>query len=132
MLEREKELKTKSDIVCEKKLKNAIKMHLLRKILGPTFSAAGHGALEGAGDRLPGFLLSRSLFQRHRADQLTGGRGHLRSNKRQDLIHICDKKKNKSESVRAPDGINAKIGNQTSVHETFCEHVLLMLTHLRV
>ena len=44
----------------------------------PTFSAAGHSAFEGTRDGLPGFLLSRSLLQRHRTDQLTRGRGHLR------------------------------------------------------
>lgn len=50
-----------------------------------TFSAAGHGALEGARDGLPGFLLSRSLFQRRRVDQLAGRRGNLRSSKRQNI-----------------------------------------------
>lgn len=43
----------------------------------PTFSAAGHGALEGARDRLSGFLLGRSLFQGGGVGQLTGGGGHL-------------------------------------------------------
>lgn len=51
--------------------------------LKPTFGAACHGALEGAGDRLPGFLLSRSLFQRHTVDQLTSGRWHLSSKQRE-------------------------------------------------
>lgn len=54
-----------------------------RKKRKPTFSAAGHGALEGAWDGLSGFLLSRSLFQRHRVDQVASGRRHLSSNKRE-------------------------------------------------
>lgn len=45
-----------------------------------TFSAAGHGALKRPGNGLSGFLLSRSLLQRHRAHQLTGGRRHLSNN----------------------------------------------------
>lgn len=43
----------------------------------PTFSAAGQGALEGARDRLSGFLLRRSLLQGGGVGQLTGGGGHL-------------------------------------------------------
>lgn len=58
-----------------------------------TFSAAGHGALEGARDRLPGLLLSGSLFQRHTVHQLTGGRGHLNSNERCHVTHIHEQSK---------------------------------------
>lgn len=56
-------------------------IRLEKRLWGPTFSAAGHGALEGARDGFPGFLLGRSLLQRHGADQLTGGGRHLTSNR---------------------------------------------------
>lgn len=86
-------------------------------MLGLTFSAAGRGALEGARDRLPGFLLSRSWFQRHGADQLTDGRG-LRSNKGYDLTHIHDKKNKQSDS------------KSREWKKTVCECVLLMSAYL--
>lgn len=57
---------------------NSRKMGHLKDNKGfPTFSAAGQGALEGARDRLSGFLLGRSLLQGGGVGQLTSGGGHL-------------------------------------------------------
>lgn len=82
-----------------------------------TFSAAGHGALEGAGDGLPGFLLGRSLFQRRRVDELTVGRGHLRTGRQ---MSYDGKNENK----------NAKPQIREELHDPVCERVLLMFAQL--
>lgn len=83
-----------------------------------TFSAAGHGALEGAGDGLPGFLLSRSLFQRRGVDELTVGRGHLRTNRQTRFMTA--KMKARTQNHRFKE----------ELHEPVCERVLLMFAQL--
>lgn len=99
------------------------------KYCKPTFSAAGHGTLEGAGDGLPGFLLSGSLFQRHRADQLTGGRWHLRSSKND--FRIQSQQKEHEEVVNAQNYLPKK-GDHKSKNQNFlhsCLALVLLNTH---
>ena len=96
-----------------------------REASGLTFSAAGCGALEGARDRLPGFLLCRSRFQRHGADQLTDGR-RLRSKKKIRFNTFVRRKTNKSDSERK--GWGKKRRPQKCVRQS--ERVLLISAYL--
>lgn len=103
-----------------------------KKVMCLTFSAAGHGALKGTGDRLPGLLLSRSLFQRYRADQLTIRRGGLSNSNGKKNSHD-EKIEQKDFKSRPKEKSNHRIKKSCVTLSVFykCLHSCLTFVNLK-